>query len=32
MNTRKKTIIAAVTAAVFLRLAGCTAKAEQWRA
>lgn len=31
MNTRKKTIIAAVTAAVFLCLAGCTAKAEQWR-
>ena len=32
MNTRKKTIIAAVTAAVFLCVAGCTAKAEQWRA
>lgn len=31
MNTRKKTIIAAVTATVFLCLAGCTAKAEQWR-
>lgn len=32
MNTRKKTIIAAVTAAVLLCVAGCTAKAEQWRA
>ena len=31
MNTRKKTIIAAVTAAVLLCVAGCTAKAEQWR-
>ncbi len=32
MNTRKKTIITAVTAAVLLCVAGCTAKAEQWRA
>ncbi len=32
MNTRKKTIIAAVTAVVLLCVAGCTAKAEQWRA
>ena len=32
MNTRKKTIIVAVTAAVLLCVAGCTAKAEQWRA
>ena len=31
MNTRKKTIITAVTAAVLLCVAGCTAKAEQWR-
>ena len=32
MNIRKKTIIAAVTAAVLLCVAGCTANAEQWRA
>ena len=31
MNTRKKTIIAAAAATVFLCVAGCTAKAEQWR-
>lgn len=31
MNTRKKTIIAAITTAVLLCAGGCTAKAEQWR-